>query len=82
MQDGKRKRVPIEHLPMGNPRSEGRAFIPDGWDGEVMLYRFDVIEYRDIKPNILQAQLDGSLRAGASMLERVRHRYGMTDDAG
>lgn len=45
---------------LGDLRSEARAFVPDGWVGDVMIYRFGTIAYRELTPRILQQQLDAS----------------------
>jgi len=48
----RRRRVPI-----GDHRGEGRAFVPDGWEGPVMLYRYGAMVYRSTEPKILADQL-------------------------
>jgi hypothetical protein len=48
----RRRRVPI-----GDYRAEGRAFVPDGWTGDVLIYRFGAMVYRTTEPKILAGQL-------------------------
>lgn len=65
--DGRtKKRVPI-----GDARADGRAFVPHGWDGPVMLRSFGLVEYRTTEPKILQGQLDHAKPSTANALERM-----------
>src|ERR1051325_5595625 len=46
--------------PIGDHRSEARAFVPYGWKGDVMIYAFGQIAYREITDRLLQQQLDAA----------------------
>jgi hypothetical protein len=46
--DRKKKRVPFQDL-----RSEGRAFVPVGWEGEILIRQFGRIAYRATNPKLL-----------------------------
>lgn len=72
--NGERKRVPFKSLPMGDARAEGRAFIPNGWVGDVLLYRFGTFAHRGISQKTLQSQLDDAHRVGATPAERMQRR--------
>jgi hypothetical protein len=65
----KKKRVPI-----GDARAGGRAFVPDGWSGEVMLYAFGAVAYHTTEPRILADQLRFAKPAGANALERMQRQ--------
>jgi hypothetical protein len=49
---GKKKRVEL-----GSWRAEGRAFVPDGWAGAVMLHPFGYVACHDTEPRTLEGQL-------------------------
>ena len=63
---GKKKR-----LALGDPNAEGRAFVPDGWTGAVMLYRFGSVAYRTTDPKILADQLRLAKPVNANAAERM-----------
>lgn len=54
--DFKRKK----RLPVGDRGADGRAFVPIGRDGPVMLHEFGTIAYRDLKPRTLPPAGRGS----------------------
>lgn len=74
MENGKRKRVPFRHLPMGDPSAQGRAFIPADDVGVVLLYRFETFAHRNIEPRTLQQQLDAAHPVHATPRERMEPR--------
>ena len=63
---GRKKRVPLV-----DRRAEGRAFLPIGRDGPVMLHRFGLTPYHDVAPRTLQQQLDVAKPSTATAAERM-----------
>jgi hypothetical protein len=59
---GKKKRVEL-----GSWTAEGRAFVPDGWTGVVMLHPFGHVAYHDTEPRTLEGRLDFAKPVGASV---------------
>jgi hypothetical protein len=63
----RRRRVPI-----GDWRSEARAFVPAGSDGPVLVYSFGPVAYRDdLRPRFLEDQLSFAKPLGASAADRM-----------
>ncbi len=59
-------------VPFGDYRSEGRAFIPDGWDGPVMIHRWGYVEYREeTAPKFLEGQLQAAKPSTATQGDRL-----------
>lgn len=79
LEHGQRKRVPFKDIPMGDRCAEGRAFIPRGWEGDVLLYRFGAVAYRTISQRTLRSQLDDAHRVGATPAERMQRRRDAID---
>ena len=77
--NGQRKRVPFRDIPMGDALAEGRAFIPAGWQGDVLIYRFSLVVHRGISQRTLQSQLDDAHRVGATPAERMERRHDAVD---
>lgn len=50
--NGRKKRVPT-----GDHNADGRAFVPQGREAPVMVYRFGHVAYRTTEPKILEGQL-------------------------
>jgi len=65
--NGRKKRVALG----GGPR-RGRAFVPRGWDGPVMLRQFIAAEYHTTEPKVLQVQLNLAKPSTATPAERMR----------
>lgn len=63
---GKRKR-----LELGAWNSDGRAFVPHERDGDVMIFEFGRIAYRDTSDRNLREQLRCAKRATAKAVERM-----------
>ncbi len=60
--DGKKKRVAI-----GSWTAEGRAFVPDGWEGTVRLFPFGHVAYRFVESKVLEERVSAlKSQAGAS----------------
>jgi hypothetical protein len=66
--EGRRKK----RVEIGDARAEGRAFVPDGWRGEVMVYPFGYVSYRTTEPRILADQLRFAKPAQTSAGERMQ----------
>lgn len=67
-----RRRVPLE-----SRSAEGRAFVPDPWDGNpatVMLNRFGAWLPQSIEVTALQQQLDDSYPSTATAGERMQRK--------
>lgn len=65
---GRRRAVPI-----GDCRSEARAFVPAGGDGPVLVYSFGAVAYRDdLRPKFLEDQLRFAEPLDASAAARLR----------
>lgn len=63
----KKKRVPISDW-----RAEGRAFVPDGWEGPVMLHEFGRTPYRETDARTLEANLKFAKPSTATAAERMQ----------
>ena len=48
-----------------------RAFVPDGWTGEVLPYRFATVSYRTTEVRILCDQLAHAKPTGANAADRM-----------
>lgn len=60
-------------VPFGSYDGAGRAFIPDGWDGPVLLHRWGYVEYREERaPKFLEAQLAAAKPVTATAGERLQ----------
>jgi len=57
---------------LGSWTDDGRAFVPSGWDGPVMLHRFGLTPYHDIAPRTLQGQLNPAKPSTAPPAERMQ----------
>jgi hypothetical protein len=66
--DGRKKK----RVPLGDRRADGRAFVPDGWTGPVMLRSFGLWDYHTTEPKILEGQLHFAKPVGANALERMQ----------
>lgn len=62
---------PRKRLPLKSWRAETRAFVPHGREGDIMLFEFGRIAYRDTTDRILREQLKCAKRVGATAAERM-----------
>lgn len=58
-------------MPIGDLRAEGSAFVPEGWTGMVMLFRFGTVAYHTTEPKILADQLRMAKPATATAGDRL-----------
>ena len=62
-----------KRVPFGSYEGAGRAFIPDGWDGPVMIHQWGYVEYREeTAAKFLEAQLQAAKPSTATQGERMQ----------
>ncbi len=59
-------------VPLGDWKAEGRAFVPVGREGPVLLHHFGYTAYREPTPKTLNSQLDSAKPATATPAERMQ----------
>lgn len=60
-----------KRLPIGDFAADGRAFVPVGREGPVMIHRFGFTPYRDVDARTLRAQLELAKPSTATAGERL-----------
>jgi hypothetical protein len=64
--DGTKKRVAL-----GSWTADDRAFVPDGWEGPVMLRHFIAADSRETQPKVLQGHLSFAKPSTTMPAERI-----------
>lgn len=60
-------------VPIGDYRSEARAFVPVNREGPVLVYSFGAVAYRDdLRPKFLEDELRFAKPLGATAADRMQ----------